>query len=161
MTDYPTEHAWLFDKYPYAFGWACTYTTDTAGRPILLTTRDERIQLLAGGMIDPGELPHQAAIRETREETGRVLTGELTLLASVFRPADERFPVRFGYIFDGGMMTDAEIEAIVLSEEHTDYGVRSLAEWQPLVPPEQFTLISQLDAARRTGVPAYIARPGL
>ncbi|MDH6108135.1 8-oxo-dGTP diphosphatase [Kitasatospora sp. MAP12-15] len=151
------EHDWLYEGYPCAFGWACTYTTDTAGRPIMLKSRHKRWQLLAGGMIDADELPWEAAIRETMEETGRILTGDPKLLAAVFRLPTAEFPTRFGYIFDGGVMTDAEIEAIALDpREHTDYAVKSIAEWQRIVPTSQYDLVCSLEAARRTGVAAYI-----
>ncbi|MER8182342.1 NUDIX domain-containing protein [Kitasatospora sp. NPDC094015] len=156
----PASHRWLFGGYPFALGWACTYTTDEAGRPILLKSRDKGWQLLAGGMIDPGETPWEAAVRETEEETGRILTGEPRFLASVFRPPTERLPTRFGFVFDGGVMTAEQIAAIVLDPaEHTDHAVRSLDEWQPLVPVGQFELIGRLGEARRSGVPFHLAGP--
>ncbi|MFJ9953247.1 NUDIX domain-containing protein [Kitasatospora sp. NPDC091207] len=154
------RHKWLFDGYPCAFGWACTYTTDLAGRPIMLKSHHKGWQLLAGGMIDADELPWEAAIRETKEETGRIIGGEPRLLAALFRLPTGEFPTRFGYIFDGGVMTDEEIEAIVLDpNEHTDYAVKSIAEWQRIVPASQHDLVCALETARRTGVAAYVTAP--
>ncbi|MEU9130432.1 NUDIX hydrolase [Kitasatospora sp. NPDC048540] len=156
----PPSHRWLFGGHPYALGWACTYTTDEAERPILLKYHHKGWQLLAGGMLDPGETPWEAAVRETREETGRILTGEPRFLASVFRPPTARLPTRVGFVFDGGVMTAAEISAIVLDPaEHTDHAVRSLREWEPLVPAEQFELLGRLGEARRSGVPFHLAAP--
>ncbi|MDH6110205.1 8-oxo-dGTP diphosphatase [Kitasatospora sp. MAP12-15] len=154
------QHNWLFEQYPYAFGWACTYTTDTAGRPIMIKSHHKGWQICAGGMIDPGETPWEAAIRETQEETGRIIGGEPKLLAAVFRPPTEEFPTRFGFIFDGGDWSTEEIAGIILDpKEHTDFAVKSLDEWQPLVPAAQYELLRSLDAARRTGVAAYITAP--
>ncbi|MFE2727804.1 hypothetical protein [Kitasatospora sp. NPDC059327] len=57
-------------------------------------------------------------------------------------------------------MTDSEIEAIVLDpREHTDYAVKSIAEWQRIVPASQYDLVRALETARRTGVAAYITAP--
>ena len=43
---------------------------DTGGRVLLCHRRDMDVWNLPGGAVDGGELPTEAAVRETKEETG-------------------------------------------------------------------------------------------
>ena len=58
--------------------WTATIFVVQAGRTLLLHHRKLNLWLPPGGHIDPHELPHLAALREAREETGL----ELALLGA-------------------------------------------------------------------------------
>ena len=62
--------------------WTATVFVVQAGRTLLLHHRKLGLWLPPGGHIDPHELPHLAAIREAREETGL----EIELLTNAERP---------------------------------------------------------------------------
>jgi 8-oxo-dGTP pyrophosphatase MutT (NUDIX family) len=62
--------------------WTATVFIVQDGRTLLLHHRKLGLWLPPGGHIDPHELPHLAAIREAREETGL----EIELLSNPERP---------------------------------------------------------------------------
>lgn len=144
---------------PHNIAWACAFTTDTDGRPVMLkSVYDPEVWQFGGGNVDHGEHPWECAVREVQEETGRVLDGEPTLLGVVFVPPANGWPTKIGFAFDGGCLTPAQIDALVLDpEEHTEVQVHSLEEWQRILSPQRFAIVSALDTARRTGVAQYIA----
>lgn len=64
--------------------WTATVFVVQAGRTLLVQHRRLRCWLPPGGHIDPHELPHVAALREVREETGL----EVALHGPVVRDLD-------------------------------------------------------------------------
>ncbi|GGT29680.1 NUDIX domain-containing protein [Streptomyces purpureus] len=145
---------------PKVTAYACLYFTDTHGRPFQLKARygTERWQW-PGGNMDPGETLWQTAVRECREETGIVFDGEPRLLGAHFNaPAGDDWPAtHVGFIFDGGTLTDAQLDRVVLDpEEHTEYRVCSLDEWERTMTPGNFARLAQVDRARRSGEAVYM-----
>ncbi|MFD5325252.1 NUDIX domain-containing protein [Streptomyces sp. NPDC127092] len=158
-------HAWLppaeyIATLPRATAYACLYFTDTRGRPFqLLATQASEHWQWPGGNMDPGETPWETALRECREETGLVFAGEPRLLGTHFTcDRGEDWPANhIGFIFDGGELTDEQIDAVVLDpEEHSAYQVRSLAEWEREMTPPTFRRLAAIDRARRTGETVYL-----
>ncbi|MET9346909.1 NUDIX hydrolase [Streptomyces termitum] len=154
----PAEYV---ETLPRATAYACLYFTDTAGRALQLrTTRGEDVWQWPGGNMDPGETPWETAVRECREETGLVFTGEPRLLGTHFvRDRGTRhWPANhIGFIFDGGELTDEQIAAVVLDpEEHTSYALRNLDQWRREMAPGDFARLAAIDRARRTGGPVYL-----
>ncbi|MER5737019.1 NUDIX hydrolase [Streptomyces sp. NPDC002262] len=158
-------HTWLppvdyVATLPRATAYSCLYFTDTAGRPLQLrATRGEDVWQWPGGNMDPGETPWETAVRECREETGLVFTGEPRLLGTHFvgdRGAD--WPANhIGFIFDGGELTDEQIASLVLDpEEHTAYALRTVEEWRREMHPGEFARLAAVDRARRTGAPVHL-----
>jgi 8-oxo-dGTP diphosphatase len=104
----------------------------------IFLVRDQRILILQrasgrgtgwwsppGGDLELGEQPSDAAIRETFEETGLWIEDVRFLRSWVFRHPDdsyERHITSFG--------AAAPTEAIVLSDEHTQYGWIALDEYE-------------------------------
>ncbi len=58
---------------------------DAAGRVLVMRRRDDLRWCLPGGWVGPNESPHQAAVRETAEETGLVVSAT-ELVDVFFRP---------------------------------------------------------------------------
>ncbi|MFB7026509.1 MULTISPECIES: NUDIX domain-containing protein [unclassified Streptomyces] len=145
---------------PRATAYACLYFTDTRGRPLQLrATYHSRMWQWPGGNMDPGETPWETAVRECREETGIVFTGEPRLLGTHFTTdRGDAWPANhIGFVFDGGELTDEQIAAVVLdSDEHSEYRLRTLDEWEREMDPAEFARLAATDRARRTGIPLYV-----
>lgn len=145
---------------PRATAYACLYFTDTEGRPFQLraTYRTESWQW-PGGNMDPGETPWETAVRECHEETGIVFRGEPKLLGTHFvSDRGEEWPANhIGFIFDGGVLTPEQIDAVVLDpDEHSEFAVRTLAEWEREMAPRNFARLAEIDRARRLGTTVYV-----
>lgn len=142
-----------------ATAWACAAFTDEDGRPVQLRSvySPEHPWQFVGGTMDPGERPWGTAVRETREETGLVLSGPPRLLATVYGLPGAQWPYStIGMVFDGGRLTAAQIRGITLNPlEHDEVRVLPLAEWAALMPERDFARLSAVEEARRTGVAAY------
>ncbi|GAB3928286.1 hypothetical protein GCM10027613_45310 [Microlunatus endophyticus] len=86
---------------------------DEAGRILLCDTAFKTDWELPGGVVEPFESPRQGAIREVKEELG--IDIELgRLLAVDWMPPYLGWDDAEELIFDGGAVTEAEIEAYVL-----------------------------------------------
>ncbi|MFE0776040.1 NUDIX domain-containing protein [Streptomyces sp. NPDC058861] len=144
---------------PRATAYACLYFTDTRGRPLQLrATYHSGTWQWPGGNMDPGETPWETAVRECREETGIVFTGEPRLLGTHFTTdRGDAWPANhIGFVFDGGELTDEQIAAVVLDpDEHSEYALRTLDEWEREMDPAEFARLAATDRARRTGIPLY------
>ncbi|MDI5967441.1 NUDIX domain-containing protein [Streptantibioticus silvisoli] len=145
---------------PKTTAYASVYFTDRAGRPVLLKASYTRTDTWQnpGGTMDPGETPWQTAVRETFEETGIVVTGTRPLLLTHFLAAGDDYPYgRIGFLFDGGVLTGHEIDAIVLDPaEHSAWQVRELADWKPDLTPDSFARLTACHTARATGRAGYL-----
>ncbi|MBD0708305.1 MULTISPECIES: NUDIX domain-containing protein [unclassified Streptomyces] len=145
---------------PRATAYACLYFTDTHGRPLQLrASYDTRCWQWPGGNMDPGETPWETAVRECHEETGLVHTGAPRLLGTHFvTDRGEQWPANhIGFIFDGGELTDEQIAAVVLDpDEHSEYRLLTLAEWEREMTPREYGRLAGIDRARRTGIPVYL-----
>ncbi|MCX4825781.1 hypothetical protein OG883_39300 [Streptomyces sp. NBC_01142] len=61
-----------------------------------------------------------------------------------------------GLIFDGGRLTDVQIQGIVLHPaEHDDVRALHFEGWEPLRPPRDFACLQAVMEARRTGAALY------
>ncbi|MFI6350669.1 NUDIX domain-containing protein [Streptomyces sp. NPDC050560] len=139
--------------------YGCLYFTDERGWPLqLLSVYGKREWQCPGGNTDPGETPWETALRECREETGISYTGPQRLLATHFLGRDESWPLaKVGFVFDGGTLSAAAIEAIVLDPaEHEAVRVLPLDAWRPLLPAARYHQLAAADAARRSGHTAFV-----
>ena len=157
-------HGWLPpDQYVTTIAnatfFGCLFFTDTRGRPMQMrSVLDPDRWDWPGGNTEKGETPWETAVRECFEETGIRFAGEPRLLATSFAPVGGGWPLcHIGFTFDGGNLTDDQIDAIVLDPtEHSDLSVRSLDEWRAAMDPGEYVLLAATDAARRSGVAAYL-----
>jgi 8-oxo-dGTP pyrophosphatase MutT (NUDIX family) len=93
---------------------------DAEGRVLLLEPNYREGWALPGGTIesDDGETPRAAARRETVEEIGLDLPpGPLLAIDWVSGP--DRPPIA-SYLYDGGVLSQEQLDAIVLQEEELD-----------------------------------------
>nr|WP_275588378.1 NUDIX hydrolase [Microlunatus panaciterrae] len=83
------------------------------GRVLLCDTVFKRDWELPGGIVEPGEPPRHAAVREVREELGIDL--EITRLLLVdWMPPYLGWDDALEFIFDGGTVTESDIAAFSL-----------------------------------------------
>ncbi|WP_406385098.1 NUDIX domain-containing protein [Streptomyces sp. NBC_01618] len=123
-TDYATYIAGL----PRVLAAAATVFRDVHGRVLLVEPNYRDGWALPGGTVesDQGESPRQAARRETAEEIG-LDRKPGRLLAVDWARGPARPPIA-AYLYDGGVLKDAELKAIRLQEEE-------LLSWE-LVEPD-------------------------
>ncbi|MEV6162966.1 NUDIX hydrolase [Streptomyces sp. NPDC052052] len=136
-SDYATYIAGL----PRVLAAAATVYRDARGRVLLVEPNYRDGWALPGGTVesDRGESPRQAARRETVEEIGLDLKpGRLLAVDWVRGPG--RPPIA-AYLYDGGVLGEADLQAIRLQEEE-------LLSWELV---ERDALVGYLrgDLARR------------
>ena len=61
---------------------------DAEGRVLLQRRADDGTWCLPGGYVEPGEAPHETAVRETREETGLDVEPETLVGVDTRRPGE-------------------------------------------------------------------------
>ncbi|MFG2956635.1 NUDIX domain-containing protein [Streptomyces sp. NPDC048291] len=114
---------------PRILAGAAALFRDTEGRVLLVEPNYRDGWALPGGTVesDDGETPRQGARRETLEEIG--LDREMGRLLTVDWVHGTGRPPIVAYLYDGGVVTDADLKAIRLQEEE-------LLSWR-LVPREE------------------------
>ncbi|MEU7426962.1 NUDIX hydrolase [Streptomyces sp. NPDC040750] len=128
MTTTP-DFATYIASLPRVLAGAAALFRDSAGRVLLVEPNYREGWALPGGTIesDDGETPRQGARRETLEEIG--LDRELGRLLAVDWVHGAGRPPLVAYLYDGGVLPEADFKAIRLQEEE-------LLSWR-LVPVEE------------------------
>ncbi|MEI7030345.1 NUDIX hydrolase [Streptomyces pratensis] len=129
MTSADTDYAAYIAGLPRVLAAAASLLRDADGRVLLVEPNYREGWALPGGTVesDTGEGPRQAARRETAEETGLdVAPGRL--LAVDWARGEGRPPI-VAYLYDGGVLTTAQLAAIRLQEEE-------LLSWKLVDPAE-------------------------
>jgi 8-oxo-dGTP pyrophosphatase MutT (NUDIX family) len=128
---------------------------------VLFHTEDARVLLvettykqhwdIPGGTVDDEETPWSTAIREVREETGIIRPlGRLLVIDHV--PTDGVMPEGLMFVFDGGTVTDSEIDSIASTDpEIRTVSLRSLAEARRYVSAALHSRITAATDAIRSG----------
>ncbi|MFI9804714.1 NUDIX domain-containing protein [Streptomyces sp. NPDC052301] len=116
MTTTP-DFATYIASLPRVLAGAAALFRDAEGRVLLVEPNYREGWALPGGTIesDDGETPRQGARRETLEEIG--LDRELGRLLAVDWVRGQAHPPLVAYLYDGGVLTDADLAAIRLQEE--------------------------------------------
>jgi ADP-ribose pyrophosphatase YjhB (NUDIX family) len=70
---------------------ANVYATDTEGRILVVRPTYTKEWMLPGGRVERGETPHEAAVREAREETGLDVVIDRLALIDARRARDTSF----------------------------------------------------------------------
>lgn len=112
-----SDYATYIASLPRILAGAAALFRDDEGRVLLVEPNYRKGWALPGGTVesDRDETPRQAARRETLEEIGLDL--ELgALLAVDWVPGEGRPPIAV-YVYDGGVLSEAQFKAIRLQEE--------------------------------------------
>lgn len=137
------------------------YFTNAEGWPLaMLAAHRELGWQMPGGLYDHGDQePFATAVRETREETGIRFTGDPVFLGlQISPPGRHSWPyLKIGVCFDGGILTPDQVDAIRLDpDEHSEFRVLPLEDWEQSMGPETYQQTVLMDQARRTQVPYYL-----
>ncbi|MFB6894417.1 NUDIX domain-containing protein [Kitasatospora sp. NPDC056327] len=146
---------------PHGVSCAGVFFTDHADRPLLVTSvRHPGEYQCPGGLLAPGEDPWRCALRETAREIGFIpacLDDAPRLLLLSFTPPEPPWPWKIGVAFDGGRLTDREIDRIALDPtDHSGHAVRSIEGWSAIVSPRRLRTLRASLTARRTGRAEYL-----
>ncbi|MBT2364331.1 NUDIX hydrolase [Streptomyces sp. ISL-10] len=112
-----SDYAAYIASLPRILAGAAALFRDAEGRVLLVEPNYRKGWALPGGTVesDMGETPRQAARRETLEEIGLDLEPG-ALLAVDWVPGEGRPPIA-AYVYDGGVLTEAQFGAIELAED--------------------------------------------
>ncbi|MCX4750683.1 NUDIX hydrolase [Kitasatospora sp. NBC_01287] len=141
---------------------------DTVAAAVLLFDEDDRVLLVdpvykpdwefPGGVVERGEAPTLAAVREAAEELGlRLDQEELRLLAVDWEPrvGSRRGGIRL--VYDGGRLTAAQRAGLRLPpDELRDWRFVTLEEAGQLLSAGRHRRLAGALAARGQGTPSYL-----
>jgi 8-oxo-dGTP diphosphatase len=128
---------------------------DVEGRILLCDTAFKDDWELPGGIVEPGEPPREGAIREVREELGLDLAVGRLLVAD-WLPPYLGWEDALELIFDGGRVTQAELDAFSLQEnEITSVALLTLEQAAELVTPLSHRRLS-VAVGQADGETAYL-----
>ncbi|MEV6084529.1 NUDIX hydrolase [Streptomyces parvulus] len=142
-------------------------TGETVAAGVLLFDDHDRVLLVdptykpgwefPGGVVEPGEAPARAGMREVREETGLLLDDVPALLVVDWeRPA----PPAYGglrMLFDGGRLDSADAVRVLLpGQELRDWRFVTEDEAAGLLPPVRYERLRWALRARERGAALYL-----
>jgi len=125
MFSNPKLAAWL--KTVSRVSSASLILEDSAGRVLIVKANYKRYWTFPGGVIDVGETPAQAAVRETREEVGLVIDPETVSFAWVASRAS-RVADTYQFVFRAPMPADMEARIALQADEIDDYALVDRAD---------------------------------
>lgn len=142
-------------------------TAETLAAGVLLFDEHDRVLLVdptykagwefPGGVVEPGEAPARAGVREVAEETGIHLAEAPRLLVVDWEPPR---PPGYGgmrFLFDGGHLDGDEARRMLLpGPELRDCRFVTEEEAARLLPPVRYERLRWALRARERGVPLYL-----
>jgi 8-oxo-dGTP pyrophosphatase MutT (NUDIX family) len=141
---------------------------DTVAAAVLFFDEAERVLLVdpvykagwefPGGVVETGESPSAAAVREAAEELGLALRAEdLRLLVVDWEPKGGPRSGGLRLVFDGGRLGPAEVAALTLpTAELRAWRFVPAQEWDTHLAPNKSTRLRAALAARAAGHVAYL-----
>jgi 8-oxo-dGTP diphosphatase len=126
---------------------------DDAGRVLLVEPTYKPSWEIPGGMVEAGEAPRAACVRELREELGLHLEpGRLVVDWAPREGVD-----RVLFVFDGGTLTDAQCAAIRLpADELASWAFVPVLEVPARAAPWLARRVLAAVDARRSGATRYL-----
>ncbi|GAA0919575.1 NUDIX hydrolase [Streptomyces thermoalcalitolerans] len=142
-------------------------TGETVASGVLLFDEQDRVLLVdptykpgwefPGGVVEPGEAPARAGMREVAEETGVRLNDVPRLLVVDWEPPT---PPGYGglrFLFDGGRLGSAAAERLLLpGPELRDCRFVTEQEAASLLPPVRYERLRRALRARERGAAVYL-----
>ncbi|MFE2225838.1 NUDIX hydrolase [Streptomyces kronopolitis] len=142
-------------------------TAETLAAGVLLFDDQDRVLLVdptykagwefPGGVVERGEAPARAGVREVAEELGIELPGALRLLVVDWEAPK---PPGFGgmrLLFDGGTLTDDRIGKLLLpGSELRDWRFVTESEAEKMLPPVRWNRLRWALRAREQGCPLHL-----
>ncbi|MGV9880135.1 NUDIX domain-containing protein [Streptomyces sp. NPDC003006] len=142
-------------------------TSETLAAGVLLFDEQERVLLVdptykagwefPGGVVEPGEAPARAGVREVAEETGLHLSDGLRLLVADWEPPK---PPGYGgmrFLFDGGRLDSSEAARMLLpGPELRDWRFVTEREAADLLPSVRYERLRWALRARERGAALYL-----
>jgi 8-oxo-dGTP pyrophosphatase MutT (NUDIX family)/predicted kinase len=142
-------------------------TAETVAAGVLLFDEEGRVLLVdptykpgwefPGGVVEPGEAPARAGVREVNEELGLRLAGDPRLLVTDWEPPH---PPGYGglrLLFDGGRLAAGEATQLLLpGAELRGWRFVTEEEAAELLPPVRLDRLRCALRARETGRPLYL-----
>ncbi|WP_309031367.1 NUDIX hydrolase [Streptomyces alfalfae] len=142
-------------------------TAETLAAGVLLFDERDRVLLVdptykagwefPGGVVEPGEAPARAGVREVAEETGIRLDGLPHLLVADWEPPR---PPGYGgmrFLFDGGRLDGADVHRVLLpGPELRDCRFVTEREAADLLPPVRYERLRWALRARERGAVLYL-----
>ncbi|GGN40207.1 ATP/GTP-binding protein [Streptomyces kronopolitis] len=142
-------------------------TAETLAAGVLLFDDQDRVLLVdptykagwefPGGVVERGEAPARAGVREVAEELGIELPGALRLLVLDWEAPK---PPGFGgmrLLFDGGTLTDDRIGKLLLpGSELRDWRFVTETEAEKMLPPVRWNRLRWALRAREQGCPLHL-----
>jgi 8-oxo-dGTP pyrophosphatase MutT (NUDIX family) len=148
-------------------------TGDTVAAAVLLFDEQDRVLLVdpvykpawefPGGVVECGEAPTDAAVREAAEELGlRLEPQALRLLAVDWEPRTGPRHGGLRLVYDGGRLSAAERSALRLPpDELRDWRFVTLAEAERLLTPGRHRRLAGALEARALGAPPRYLEAGV
>ncbi|MEU1129366.1 NUDIX domain-containing protein [Streptomyces sp. NPDC005900] len=142
-------------------------TAETVAAGVLLFDEQDRVLLVdptykagwefPGGVVEPGEAPARAGVREVAEETGIHLRDPLRLLVADWEPPK---PPGYGgmrFLFDGGRLDSADAHRVLLpGPELRGWRFVTEEEAAGLLPAVRHERLRWALRARERGAPLYL-----
>ncbi|MGV9675298.1 NUDIX domain-containing protein [Nocardia sp. NPDC003482] len=135
---------------------------DEAGRVLLVDPNYKPFWDLPGGMSEANEAPDATLRRELAEELGLHLPPEPPpLLVVDWVPRDENWDDKLMFVFDGGVLTDAQIETLrVVDDELDDFGFFTTNQARQRLRPDIWRRLETALRALDNGRTTYTRTPG-
>ena len=128
---------------------------DSAGRVLIVEPTYKDHWEIPGGMIEAGETPGEACVREVAEELG--LTVRLGRLLVVDWAPHPTVGDRVLFVFDGGVLTPSRLAEISLqADELASYALIDQKEIESRLIPRLARRLRAAVSARATNTTAYL-----
>jgi 8-oxo-dGTP diphosphatase len=128
---------------------------DGTGRVLIVEPTYKENWEIPGGMMEAGETPSQACVREITEELG--LTMRLGRLLVVDWAPHPRLGDRVLFVFDGGTLAPAQLAKISLqADELASYALIDQAEVESRLIPRLARRVRAALTARADGTTSYL-----
>lgn len=110
---------------------------DEQGQVLIIKTNYKDYWQLPGGVVDEAESPYDAVVREVKEELGLdIPKDQFKFRVTMYTPEFDGFKDFIAFTFDGGVLTQEQINAIKIQEEELEgFKFTSLEEAQELLKP--------------------------